>query len=849
VEVEHKENRVTKRQKAQASRIASPEALVERGTEDLKAGRFKDAIESFRQLVKLEPRVEWQQSLAMAYAGRARTLAAKGMVKEAALVFDNADAANGTVHEPLMHLACLVRAGDSAKAAQLCTRLLGQDVPGISEGDRVRIADLAAALWLAGHPPPLSENERSPTRIFAAAEKALAAWIGGAPAEEVDGLLNAIPLRSPFKPLRLILKSLIGQNGDADRRDRLLDIIPADSAFSVLARAARLAGSGDRRRILTEWGTLSNAARTFVTEVRGQPAGSARLLTDLSDAERRGPDMLFDTLLKHAPRFPEADLRAACLNLLPRAPNRIKPFERHFGPLPAAERHRIRALGAGLEKNWNAFEDNWLHYARDLETAIDPDAALVRSIVYRHLAETAVEVPGLDRPYPGDEDVIAQWLEKSIEADPEDRAGVLKLIARLRETGNLKERNRWADLAVARFPADPAILTEALESAAERGAFRKAAVLAEKLLKVDPINALARQRLIELRIAHARKKLREGRADLAGKALDEAARRERRDAPDGALAIARGLVAVRAGRTEDGWAGVRAGVERLGGGVAGWLRAVLEARAMGFSDQEIQVPRRELTAALRESPTPEAVIAALAVLNRREFRDNQKLSAEGLKRIRRWLAQGSACAFSSAEFQTLAEIFERFEAFDLLASYAGAATAREPDEPLYEFHRIFAHARGKNYLVNPIDADRLEELVKKAGERKDVKLVYRIMDFLEGDLPPLYGPMDDADDAFEDDFPDDPFGGGPFGGGPFGGGPKPSQADLDAMSDLTDRIFELLETHSPNDVVDLLVKDFTTSPMGRGVPKSAVRSLFTLLVNAAADESRSRAQAGRQSRR
>ena len=110
---------------------------------------------------------------------------------------------------------------------------------------------------------------------------------------------------------------------------------------------------------------------------------------------------------------------------------------------------------------------------------------------------------------------------KSVHADPDDRDGLLKLIARLRDTGRTKERDRWAELAAARFPKDPAALTEALEATAQRGPFRKAAEFAGKLLKIDPINPLARQRMIELRMAHAQ--AARG-ARLAEKELAEAAR-------------------------------------------------------------------------------------------------------------------------------------------------------------------------------------------------------------------------------------------------------------------------------------------------------------------------------------
>ena len=57
-----------------------------------------------------------------------------------------------------------------------------------------------------------------------------------------------------------------------------------------------------------------------MAEAGGWPADGAKLLTELVEAERRGPDLLIDALLKQAGRFPADDLRAACLNLLPLAP-------------------------------------------------------------------------------------------------------------------------------------------------------------------------------------------------------------------------------------------------------------------------------------------------------------------------------------------------------------------------------------------------------------------------------------------------------------------------------------------------------------------------------------------------
>ena len=71
-----------------------------RAAEALQQGRFKDAIELFKPLVRQDPRPEWKESLADAYCGRARALAAKGMLKEAAIVLENTLTQAGTLRDP-----------------------------------------------------------------------------------------------------------------------------------------------------------------------------------------------------------------------------------------------------------------------------------------------------------------------------------------------------------------------------------------------------------------------------------------------------------------------------------------------------------------------------------------------------------------------------------------------------------------------------------------------------------------------------------------------------------------------------------------------------------------------------
>ena len=101
---------------------ASAEALAAQAEEALRLGKFKEAIELYKQLLKQEARPDWRDALAAAYVGRARALSAKGLFKEAEIVLGNAAALDGAVKEPLFLLpAWSGRARSTRRSLRLCS--------------------------------------------------------------------------------------------------------------------------------------------------------------------------------------------------------------------------------------------------------------------------------------------------------------------------------------------------------------------------------------------------------------------------------------------------------------------------------------------------------------------------------------------------------------------------------------------------------------------------------------------------------------------------------------------------------------------------------------------------------
>jgi hypothetical protein len=746
-------------------------------------------------------------------------MAAKKMFKEAAMVLENTVAADGTVQEPRLYVACLIRDGQQPKAAAYLLRSLdsGGDLPAT---ERAILEDLAAALLVAV--PQLPENARATPSDAShwreravASREALLAWINGASAEEMDRQLNRISLRSAFRPLRLLLKCLTAIARDDDRTRQLLESIHPRSAFYPFRQAVEAAVFGERVLDAFGWEQLTPAQQVFVAETRGLPVAASQFLARSSEAAQGGPAALFNYLTKQAD-LPQAEVRSACLNLLPQVPDRLPQFEKTFGSLSGLERQRVKALAAEARNDWETAEQCWLAVAAAIaEGGADRQAMLSQGVIYRHLARLADKHPEIaGEDFFGDPVIF--YLERCYAVDPEHIPTLLELIGRYRKDSRLKDWHRLVDEAIQRFPDDSHVLLQATEAAVARKAYKRAAGFARRLLKIDSINPGVRRQMIELQVAHARKQMRAKRPDLAAKQLASAVEWERSDAPSALLRIARALVGLRTGNKEQAEAWLREAVERAGGGVAGWFQALLEAEFMNVTGGDASWVRQELVRARETPPTQQAVMAIVSAIGRPEAGENKRAVAGLLLSMRTWLLQAAAFDWPDAEFHTLAEALARFEAFDLLQDYARAARQRDPTNPIWRFHDIVARTKGNADRLSMAETDDLFEMADAAAQREDFQAVKRIERFLN--------PHDRL----------------PVGKGRADIGlPDIDEAEMAAMfmammnempKGATDSLRALVKESGREAAIAQMVEQFRTSPLGPDMPEPMLRQLCEVMV-------------------
>lgn len=791
---------------------APPGVLAGQGADALRREKFKEAVELFKLAIRLEPRPEWKESLFDAYRGRARDLAAKSMFKEAAMVLENTMTPSGPVRDPKLYLSCLIRNGQQQKAAAyLLNHPTGQE-----DLEALAAALLVSVPRLPDLAPGASPEQRRWRDLALASRAALAAWCDGAAAAEIDRHLNGISLRSAFRPLRLLLKTLITPPEDADRTRRVLETIPPGSPFYPLRQAVVVSVLGDSTLDADSWNRLTPGQQAFVAETTGLSTSVSQFLARLTQAERDGPGALFSFLVRQ-PDLPRAEVRNACLNLLPRIPDRVSQFERSFGALPSVEHERVHALAAEDRGKWGAAGRFWSTAASAIaRDGTDGEVSLAQGVIYRHLADLAAKHSEIEAEnfY---EDPVVCYLKRACAVDPEHLPSRLDLIGRYRtDPEAAKDWHQAVDETVKRFPDDARVLQQALDSALARKAYKQASGFARRLLKINVINPGVRRQMIELQISYARKQMRAKRPDLAMRALTEAAEWERADAPSAPLRIAHALVHRQTGAVDQAEARLREAVALAGGGVAGWFRARLEADLIKAGGETGWL-HQELMRARETPPTPEVIMAIVSALGQPEAGENKKAVASLLLALRPWLQQGAALEWQPAEFQAVADMLTRFEAFDLLRDYAQAARKRGPGNPDWRFYDIVARTRGNGDRLSVGEEDDLASLTEAAVRREDFHMAARITRFMDGvggrRRRGYWGPAGDPDDLNDDE----------------------KMALFSAMlsempkataANLRQRVGELGRERAVTELVGLL----KSSPMGPEIPEPLLRELCAAMV-------------------
>jgi cellulose synthase operon protein C len=341
----------------------------------------------------------------------------------------------------------------------------------------------------------------------------------------------------------------------------------------------------------------------------------------------------------------------------------------------------------------------------------------------------------------------AEYLTRSLAFDANDCDVHVQLVAYRRRTGDLKKAREHLDAGLRLFPDSPALLNEAVETALTAGAFKKASIMAHRLLALDPLNRKVRTLLGNAHLSHAGKHIAAGKLAPAKVEIEEARSWLGAAAEQGRLQL---LLA---------WTETAGSPERLrlaqlaattwGGGLAAGWRLLREAQGI-FSRVGLPSANWLLSEAGIDSAkplTPADVLGLVQVLEQEA--PVVRKGADPLVAWRKALTTlADAPVFDAEAMTRICEAWSDHKEHDLLEKFATAARKRWPDRPIFVYHAVAACFGKNGGIETDRDFDDLDTAQALARKNKDFKLGSRIEALFEADDP---GPdFDDFGPDFDD---------------------------------------------------------------------------------------------------
>ncbi|KHD07201.1 hypothetical protein PN36_09760 [Candidatus Thiomargarita nelsonii] len=751
------------------SQNTSIETLQVNAAKLLAMGRYKEAIESYKRLLKKEQRDEWQTALAKAYLRRAQSLANKGMYKEAAVLWENRENLCTDKQSLDQYIYWLIRAGRYIRAVRFFT----ESAEYLTDNAIQQLQAQFGALLLAGCSDVMEEFPQDTPLLkqYALIRNALQAYFQG---DSVELFLKKIPFRSPYRDFRPILKALLLIEVDPNAANQLLEKVPADSVYAQFAALVRIVGQ-DSETLLTTLSKLSAQEQLFIAGLKGWDKEQLNVISKLQTAAKR--DGSPKALLEIASRNILGDNRQFCLALLPIYPAGVKFYEKKFGLLSAFEKNRITALNYERQEQSEMADRYWRLCVENLKPS--SDNRLKAALILRHLVELAERTGEIFDDYQVPED-----LAESLRLDPDDKASYLKLIQWYNHENDIKNYHKWVETAVKQFPQDSEVLLTAIESSTRKKAFKKAAAFAKALLKVDPINIKARQIARFSHISHARKLIKLGKYELARKELKQGTRFEK-NKNSGIVQINQGLLELQAEgiiqpvtrkrstrrkskasesdlfelqqakkyklKNQKTIELLQEGFNSGGGALCGFFRIIVETKSQQLDLANILplLPKLDKD----YLPTQHEVLELLSLIN---AYSGVTFLTEAVAPLTTLLQKAAKLDFSQEEMLSICECFKKLEHHGLVRQFAENALKCWPEQPVFVYYQIYSqsHSKKRFWHISNSDMARLNHAADKAREQGDQRTAMMIVKFLNGMKPAsFFNPfvMDDFEDDFESD--------------------------------------------------------------------------------------------------
>ncbi len=718
---------------SKASLAQKSSSELQQQAEHLIAQRnYKDAIELYKQLVKRETRPEWQEALALAYLERAREFAAKDMPKEAVALWEYYTTLAKVSDDPSIveYIEWLGRCGHYAKIAQTYLKFEAQ----LAETFAARgIPEFLGAHLLAGNQDLTHMLGKHPVWAvpLQAAEQALVAYCQQQPAADVETLLQAISLRSPFRDFRILLKALLSLEhaGGAQTAVALCAKIPTHSPYAHLARLLPSASID-----INVFSQLAHSLSLFAATLHGWDKNHLKLLHNLARIKPDQEDALFKFILQHHEELGSARAQQLLLHWLPLlGDGHIRRYANQF-ELSRFDQQRLQMLYYAVDRDVvGSFMQRAAKACIDLLRPVlaEDDNRLRAALIQRWQADIMLKTEF------GNVREIGEQLLEAIQWDPQFKKAHLDYIALCGKSPfSNAEYYAAVEQALRIFPDDVDILLKGIDATQQRKAFKKAVGYALRILKHDPIHTKAREVLIVSHLAHARKLFKQKKLDLAAKELSSAAQYER-GAPSVPLRINQALLAFYQGNPPLAASLLEKAISPLAGRLVGYVIIHLEAK-LGHLMPELLVklaPSAKTSALLpplgKNYAPSSAELLQLVSWLRPYYDDSPRTVSALLQTCGDLLKKAAAVFHDYDQMMVMCEFFKYIANYHLLQEYAHAGMKRWPTQRTLLFYNYYAKAKGSMVNLAHRDLEHLHEVLKQAKAAGDLCAEGLIMDFLD----------------------------------------------------------------------------------------------------------------------
>jgi tetratricopeptide (TPR) repeat protein len=776
----------------QKPKTAQP--LERQAPEYLAAGRFRQAVDAYKELFKKDPDT-YRPHLRASYEGLYKRRLQKGMVQEAAMVLDQIEKLAGDMPcAESIRLWC--KRQQFAKAAQVAADVLGaaEALPG---QDAALVADaLITSFDEMPRPTGLSDPIIGDQKRIQSALKAVAEQSYALALETI----KPIGLRSIFISWKWLIKGLCAFYAHEDGK--------ALAAFEkIVAGTVPGAFAAPYARLLA-----NNTGEKGATK---EPA-ALEAVCAAAGYETIAPAIARADYLWNVQRFRDSHVHLmAALDSFPNFSNGLERtltqlyynavFEMPFEQAQKYIRHL--ADSAFRQKNDNPIERLWAQRTVALYTQVNSQAdgpvmdrweefiglyaliygesPTVRALVYHRLGDFfATQAPDdmqapfffgrrrRKRPIFRNPELARRCYEKSLEANPDAKDNQLSLIRFYETNGDAGKVNKLLDRLVKQFPGEKDVLFKAGQRCLERKALLKAMGYLEQALALDPMDKMVRENFILACITAARNYASKRQAvksrELLPRVIDAS------DAHSDDFNRGRAYLYLRwaafeqlngdSARAEAMWAQAKA--QRPGGETKLHYFYWILARHYGVPSRSIKTSE-ELVRKSLKAPVDVATAVDFAdtLLYVRRLPESHLLLAGEIYPIYRYIARAVKLEMTRPQARSIMTyaLSDCCESPEIAVACADKMLQCNPGDAYFRYYRYLARQEDGRALTSKKELDELKTILQLAREQQENTVAIQVQKrlkeleaadpFAPGNSP--FGDMLDEDELDEDELPDE----------------------------------------------------------------------------------------------